>query len=186
MHRVLFPLLVRGQHRFPRSTPGTNQRLMRRYLGPALQVAQSSLLLNTPMPMRHRETEAAVPLAQAQEAYDRVVKLVVGERLAANFPLEIRFVRGDQGWLSPAYGGDACQIGAYTTDGPGRERYFAGFWECMAGLDARPHWGKELHHTARELAPLYPRFQDYLALRDELDPDRVFDNAFLRQVLAIA
>jgi L-gulonolactone oxidase len=183
MHRALFPLLVRGQHRYPRSTPGTNQRLMRAYLGPALQVAQSSLLLNTPMPMRHRETEAAVPLGQAQEAYDRVVDLVLGERLAANFPFEVRFVRGDQGWLSPAYGGDACQIGAYTTDGPDRERYFAGFWQRMSGLDARPHWGKELHHTAEQLAPLYDRFTDFVALRDELDPDHVFDNAFLRQVL---
>jgi FAD/FMN-containing dehydrogenase len=183
MHRALFPLLVRGQHRFPRSTPGTNQRLMRRYLGPALQVAQSSLLLNTPMPMRHRETEASVPLDQAQEAYARVVDLVLDERLAANFPLEVRFVRGDRGWLSPAYGAGACQIGAYTTDGPDRERYFAGFWERMAGLDARPHWGKELHHTAEQLAPLYHRFADFLELRDELDPERVFDNAFLRQVL---
>jgi L-gulonolactone oxidase len=183
MHRALFPLLVRGQHRFPRSTPGTNQRLMRAYLGPALQVAQSSLLLNTPMPMRHRETEASVPLDQAQEAYGRVVDLVLGERLAANFPFEVRFVRGDRNWLSPAYGPGACQIGAYTTDGPDRERYFAGFWERMAGLDARPHWGKELHHTAAQLAPLYHRWADFLELRDELDPERVFDNGFLRQVL---
>ena len=183
MHQALFPLLVRGQHRFPRSTARTNQRLMRAYLGPALQVAQSSLLLNTPMPVRHRETEAAVPLEQAQEAYDRVVDLVLGEGLAANFPFEVRFVRKDRSWLSPAYGADTCQIGAYTTDGPDRERYFAGFWERMAGLDARPHWGKELHHTAAHLAPLYRRFPDFLALRDELDPDRVFDNAFLRQVL---
>jgi len=183
MHRGVFPVLVRGQHRYPRSTAGTNQRMMRRYLGPSLQVAQSSLLLNTPMPIRHRETEAALPLGQAQTAYDRVVDLVLEERLAANFPLEVRFVRGDEGWLSPAYGGDTCQIGAYTTDGPDRERYFAGFWERMAGLDARPHWGKELHHTSAHLAPLYHRFDDFRALRDELDPDRVFDNAFLRQVL---
>jgi hypothetical protein len=54
----------------------------------------------------------------------------------------------------------------------------------MSGLDARPHWGKELHHTAEHLAPLYDRFGDFLALRDELDPERVFDNAFLRQVLS--
>ncbi|MDP9183906.1 MAG: FAD-linked oxidoreductase, partial [Actinomycetota bacterium] len=94
-----------------------------------------------------------------------------------------RFVKGDANWLSPAYGGDTCQIGAYSTDGPHRERYFAGFWEAMEGLDARPHWGKELHHTSERIAALYPRFQRFQALRDELDPDRVFDNAFLRQVL---
>ena len=185
MHRSVFPAVVAVSHRRPSMVAGTNQRLMRSYIGPRVQVAQSSLVLNTPMPVRHRETEAAVPIEQAQEAYDRVVELVLGEGIAANFPLEARFVRGDANWLSPAYGGDTCQLGAYTTDGPDRERYFAGFWDAMHGLTARPHWGKELHHTAASIAPLYPRLQRFRALRDELDPDRVFDNAFLRQVLAI-
>jgi FAD/FMN-containing dehydrogenase len=183
MHRALFPGLVALGHRRPGWGHGINDRLSGSYLGPRLQVAQSSLVLNTPMPLRHRETEASVPLARAQEAYDRVVGLVRGERLAADFPLEVRFVRGDDGWLSPAYGGDVAQIGAYATDGPHRARYFAGFWEAMTGLDARPHWGKELHQEGAELAPLYPAYQDFLALRDALDPERVFDNAFLRQVL---
>lgn len=183
MHRVLFPGLVAVGHRRPGWAHAINERLSGSYLGPRVQVAQSSLVLNTPMPLRHRETEAAMPLAHAQEAYDRVVALVRRERLAADFPLEARFVRGDDTWLSPAYGGDTCQLGAYATDGPHRERYFAGFWEAMAGLEARPHWGKELHQDGAELAPLYPAYQDFLALRDALDPERVFDNAFLRQVL---
>ncbi|HUR14912.1 MAG TPA: D-arabinono-1,4-lactone oxidase [Mycobacteriales bacterium] len=184
MHRGLFHGLVALGHRRPGWAHGINDRLSGSYLGPRVQVAPSSLVLNTPMPLRHRETEAAVPLAHAQEAYDRVVELVRSERLAADFPLEVRFVRGDANWLSPAYGGDTCQIGAYATDGPHRARYFAGFWEAMDGLDARPHWGKELHQRAADLAPMYPAYKDFLALRDELDPERVFDNAFLRQVLS--
>jgi FAD/FMN-containing dehydrogenase len=184
MHRALFPALVGVSHRRPRMVPRTNQRLMRTYLGPATQVGQSGLVLNTPMPLRHRETEAAVRLPMAQEGYERVVELVLRERIAADFPLEVRFVKGDANWLSPAYGGDTCQIGAYTTDGPHRDRYFAGFWEAMEGLDARPHWGKELHQNGAEITTRYPRYQRFLALRDELDPGRVFDNAFLRQVLS--
>jgi FAD/FMN-containing dehydrogenase len=184
MHRGLFHGLVALGHRRPGWAHGINDRLSGSYLGPRLQVAQSSLVLNTPMPLRHRETEAALPLDQAQQAYDRVVALVLTERLAADFPLEVRFVRGDDTWLSPAYGGDTCQIGAYATDGPHRARYFAGFWEAMTGLDARPHWGKELHQDAADLAPRYPAYRDFLALRDALDPERVFDNAFLRQVLS--
>lgn len=184
MHRGLFPPLVAVQHRRPQWVPGINERLHRSYLGPRVQVAQSSLVLTTPMPLRHRETEAAVPLHQAQEAYERVVSLVRAERLAADFPLEVRFVRGDDGWLSPAYGADTCQIGAYCTDGPHRERYFTGFWEALQGLHARPHWGKELHQEGPQIAACYPAYQDFLDLRDALDPERVFDNAFLRQVLS--
>jgi hypothetical protein len=37
--------------------------------------------------------------------------------------------------------------------------------------------------TAADLAPAYPRFGDFLAMRDRLDPDRVFTNAHLRRVL---
>ncbi|MDP9183481.1 MAG: FAD-binding protein, partial [Actinomycetota bacterium] len=65
IHRALFPAVVSLGRRRPRMVPGTNQRLMRTYLGPTTQVAQSSLVLNTPMPLRHRETEAALPMAQA-------------------------------------------------------------------------------------------------------------------------
>ena len=47
----------------------------------------------------------------------------------------------------------------------------------MRSLNARPHWGKELDHTAAELRPLYPAFDRFLALRNALDPDRVFGTA---------
>lgn len=183
LHRYLFPAMIRVQHRRPDWVPAINARLSRSYLGPARQVGASSLLLNTPMPVVHRETEGALPLARAGEAVARVVALVERERIGANFPLEVRFVKGDEAWLSPAYGGDTCQLGAYTTDGPHRARFFAGVWEALRPLGARPHWGKELDHDAAELASLYPEHGRFRALRDELDPDRVFDNAFLRQVL---
>ena len=181
LHRWVFPAMVRLQHRRPDVVPTLNERHSGFYLGPSGLVGQSSLMLNTPMPVVHRETEAAVPLAEAGELVDRVVRRVQRDRISANFPLEVRFVRGDDGWLSPAEGRDTCQVGAYATDGPDRARYFRAFWEEVG--TARPHWGKELHHAAEDLAPLYPRWQEFLSLRKELDPDGVFDGPFLRQVL---
>ena len=47
----------------------------------------------------------------------------------------------------------------------------------------RPHWGKVHTLGAADLAPLYPRFEEFLALRDRLDPDRVFANDYLERVL---
>ena len=76
-------------------TAGINERLSRTYLGAASQVGRDTLMLNTPMPMRHRETEAAVPLTVAPEAVRRVLGLFADGRPAVSFPLEIRFVRGD-------------------------------------------------------------------------------------------
>jgi FAD/FMN-containing dehydrogenase len=183
MHRVVFPAMVALQHRRPAVTAGLNRRLSRVYLGAASQVGPSGLMLNTPMPVRHRETEAALPLSRAAEAVGSVLGLFAGGRPAANFPLEIRFVRGDDTWLSPAQGADTCQIGAYTTAGPDCDDYFAGFWRVLRPLGARPHWGKELDHDAAELRACYPTFDRFLALRDELDPHRVFAGAVHDRIL---
>jgi L-gulonolactone oxidase len=183
MHRSVFPAMVALQRRRPTITAGINERLSRVYLGAASQVGPAGLMLNTPMPMRHRETEAAVPLSVAPEAVRRVLALFRDGRPAVSFPLEIRFVRGDESWLSPAFGADTCQVGAYTTEGPDCASYFSSFWEVMRSLGARPHWGKELDHTAAELRPLYPAYERFLAVRDVLDPDRVFGGTFHRRVL---
>ena len=41
----------------------------------------------------------------------------------------------------------------------------------MNGLEGRPHWGKLHTRTAADLAPSYPRWAEFQALRDRLDPD---------------
>ena len=53
----------------------------------------------------------------------------------------------------------------------------------MRAHDGRPHWGKLHTLGAADLAPVYPRFADFLALRDRLDPDGLFTNGYLDRVL---
>jgi len=114
---------------------------------------------------------------------ERVVRMIGREGVRALFPLEVRFVKGDTGWMSPAYGRDTCQIGAYTAEGSDLERYFAGFWREMRAMGARPHWGKEMDHSRDELRALYPEAGRFLALRDELDPERRFGGPFHARAL---
>jgi L-gulonolactone oxidase len=40
------------------------------------------------------------------------------------------------------------------------------------------HW-----RTADDLRPVYPRFDEFVATRDTVDPDRVFGNTYLETVL---
>ena len=61
--------------------------------------------------------------------------------------------------------------------------YFALMEPILRAHDGRPHWGKVHTWTAADLAPAYPRFGEFLALRDRLDPDRVFANDHLGRVL---
>ncbi|HNC94272.1 MAG TPA: D-arabinono-1,4-lactone oxidase, partial [Solirubrobacterales bacterium] len=49
--------------------------------------------------------------------------------------------------------------------------------------DGRPHWGKLHFRTAEDLAPSFPRWADFQKVRDELDPNRNFSNAYVTEVL---
>jgi L-gulonolactone oxidase len=53
----------------------------------------------------------------------------------------------------------------------------------MNGVEGRPHWGKMHYQTARTLAPRYPQWDRFIGVRERLDPNRVFANAYLERVL---
>ena len=53
----------------------------------------------------------------------------------------------------------------------------------MTVIGGRPHWGKLHTRGAEYLHGVYPKFADFVALRDELDPARRFSNPYLDQVL---
>ena len=53
----------------------------------------------------------------------------------------------------------------------------------MTAHGGRPHWGKVHTRDAAYFAGVYPRFGEFTALRDRLDPDRLFGNDYLRRVL---
>jgi hypothetical protein len=53
----------------------------------------------------------------------------------------------------------------------------------MLGFDGRPHWGKEHSLDAEALRGVVPRLDDFLRVRDELDPERRFANPYLERVL---
>jgi FAD/FMN-containing dehydrogenase len=180
---ALFQGVLAVERARPRWIPAMNRALARVYLDRPARVGASTLMLTTPMPVRHRETEGAVPMTRAAEAFDRIVRMLSRDQLAVNVPLELRFVRGDDAWMSPAEGADTCQLGAYAGGVPDVDRYFAGFWRELRALGARPHWGKELDHEAAELATLFPGMARFQALRDRLDPARIFAGPFHQRIL---
>jgi FAD/FMN-containing dehydrogenase len=180
LHAYVFPALLRIE-RARALVPRFNRLVSGSFVRPR-RVGPSALMLSTPMPARHRETEAAMPLERAGEALERVVRAIDRAGVRVDFPLEIRFVRGDAGWMSPAHGADTCQIGAYCF-GRDADAYFAAFWREMRAVGARPHWGKELDHGAEEVRALWPQAPRFLSLRDELDPDRLFGSAFHTRTL---
>jgi len=136
------------------------------------------------MPPVHREMEYAVPVGGTRQAVRELVDFVRREQVRVNFIAEVRFVKGDTGWISPAHGGDVCQLGAYIGHSADTEAYYRGFEERMLALGGRPHWGKEFFAPASTVRGRYPRMGDWLALVDELDPTGTFRGPFLRRLRA--
>ena len=57
---------------------------------------------------------------------------------------------------------------------------------ALAPFAARPHWGKLHTRTAEQLAPLYPRWGEFQAARRAFDPQGMFSNDYLDQVLGVS
>ena len=97
---------------------------------------------------------------------------------------EIRTVAPDPLWLSGSH--DEAVVGFHFTwelDEPGVYAVLPDIEATLLPLGARPHWGKCFVASAPELAPLYPRWEDFQRLREARDPGRKFGGAFLDRVL---
>jgi L-gulonolactone oxidase len=55
-----------------------------------------------------------------------------------------------------------------------------------AAVGGRPHWGKLHGLDAAALRSRYPAFDDFVAVRDRLDPTGVLANRYLDRVLGPA
>jgi L-gulonolactone oxidase len=112
-----------------------------------------------------------------------VFDLVERQRLPVLFPLEVRFGAPDDAFLSPSAGRDSCYVAVHQYRGMGFETYFRAVEAIMREYGGRPHWGKRHYRSAADLAPVYPDFDRFLAVRDRTDPRRVFSNDYVDRVL---
>ena len=133
--------------------------------------------------VRFREGEYFVPRDALVPALRELWRWVEEHDEPVSFPFEIRFVRSDDIWLSPAYERESAVVAFHQYHRMPHERWFSVCEDVLGAAGGRPHWGKMHRLDASALHPLYPRFDDVLAVRDEVDPGRVFANPYLERVL---
>eukprot|EP00054_Salpingoeca_dolichothecata_P014998 m.85511 g.85511 ORF g.85511 m.85511 type:complete len:170 (+) comp21273_c0_seq4:19-528(+) len=61
--------------------------------------------------------------------------------------------------------------------------FFSGFEQICLAEGGRPHWGKDFYLTSNELKDLFPKWNDFQAVRQIMDPDGIFMNDYLDRVL---
>ncbi len=133
--------------------------------------------------LKFTEMEYSIPRANAREAVERVLAIAARPEFEVCFPIEVRFAAGDDAMLSPAHGRDSCYVAVHHDRHGDWQPYFEAVAAVMAEYGGRPHWGKRHQLGATELAKLYPRFEDFKAVRSRLDPDSRFANPYTEQVL---
>ena len=133
--------------------------------------------------VRFTEMEYALPREHGPEAARRVIEWVRSNEYPVFFPIEMRVTAADDALLSPSHERETTYVAVHQYQGMEWRPYFEAVEEIMNSYEGRPHWGKRHFQTAATLAPRYPRWADFQAARDELDPDRVFSNEYAERVL---
>jgi L-gulono-1,4-lactone dehydrogenase len=133
--------------------------------------------------VRFREMEYAIPLEAVPEAFREVRGLIERKGWRISFPIEVRAAASDDNWLSTAYGRETGYIAVHRYFREDSREYFEAVEDIMRGFGGRPHWGKMHTQTAETLRSVYARFDDFVRVRDDLDPERRFANPYLDRVL---
>lgn len=133
--------------------------------------------------VRFTEMEYAIDADQVIEAFTELQAVIDREGWRISFPVEVRFAAADDLWMSTAYQRRSAYIAVHRVAGEDPLPYFQVVEQIMSARGGRPHWGKMHWRAAADMSQSYPRFGDFLALRDDLDPQGVFTNDYLRRVL---
>ena len=166
----------------PSIIPGLNRRVVP-LMQPSKVVDHAYRVYASRRSIPFTEMEYGIPREAAAEAVRRLVALIERRGLAVAMPYEVRFTKGDDAHLSTAAGRDTCYIAVHQYRGMDFDAYFRGVERIMDDYGGRPHWGKRHFQTAASLAPRYPDWDAFQAVRRRLDPDGVFTNDYVERVL---
>jgi FAD-linked oxidoreductase len=150
---------------------------------PVDEVNYSHLIFATPRAVRFQEMEYSIPAQHFTAVIGAIQEVINTRRFEVNFPVECRFVRGDDIWLSPAYQRDSAYVAVHMYRGMPYQDYFRAIEEIFTRYDGRPHWGKMHTRDAAYLAAHYPHWDNFRRVRAALDPQGVFLNDYLRRLL---
>ena len=143
---------------------------------------ESFRIFASPRRVRFVEMEYSIPVEACASALDDVRSMIDRRKFLVNFPVEVRFTAADDAVLSTAHGRDSAYIAVHMYCGMDYEPYFRAVEEIMLSHGGRPHWGKMHFLTERELSGMYPEWAKFQVVRQHLDPEGTFENAYVRRV----
>ncbi|WP_233517674.1 D-arabinono-1,4-lactone oxidase [Geodermatophilus marinus] len=180
-----FAGVVAAGRRVPALVPPL-ARFSARALGPRTWTDHSHRVFVSRRRVRFLEMEYAVPRGEAPAVLAELRRVHAAGDWRTAFPVEVRLAAADDVPLSTAGGRDTAYVAAHVPAGTDPGPWFCALESIAAAVGGRPHWGKLHGLDAGALRERYPRFDEFLAVRDRLDPTGVLANAHLDRVLGPA
>jgi L-gulonolactone oxidase len=160
-------------------------RLCAQTFSESTRVGHSNEIFPNPRWVRFNEMEYAVPAERGPEVFLEIKRFIEDEQLDVLFPIEYRYVRGDDIPLSPFYQRDSAVLSCHVFKGKPFERYFRGAEQIFLKYGGRPHWGKMHQLDGAQLRALYPEWDAFHQMRQRLDPQGLFISPYLERTFGV-
>lgn len=152
---------------------------------PAEVVNESEKVFSYDCLFQQYVTDWAIPREKTPYVLNRMKKWLDESGFFAHMPVEVRFTKGDDIYMSPAYGRDTCFINIIMYRPYGKfiphEDYWNFYEDLVLSVGGRPHWAKAHKMDPDTFSTLYPRFDDFRNICRKLDPHHIFVNAYLER-----
>tara|TARA_A100001391_G_scaffold184201_1_gene151879 strand:- start:24879 stop:26246 length:1368 start_codon:yes stop_codon:yes gene_type:complete len=132
--------------------------------------------------VRFNEMEYTVPAEQGVTCLRQLCEAIREHDINAFFPIEFRYVAADDTMLSMFSQRPGATISVHQYYKQDYRPLFEVAEPVLRRCQGRPHWGKLHGLGAAQLRELYPRFDDFLAIRRELDPQGRLLNDHLKRL----
>lgn len=148
-------------------------------------VDQSFKIFNFNCLFKQYVTEWAIPQDKTDYVLKKLQSWIKESGVKVHFPVEVRFVKKDDIYMSPCYNQDVCFINIvsyrpYDTFIP-FESYFKYYEELMMSVGGKPHWAKAHSLTAADIEKMYPKINKFREVCQKLDPHGMFHNGYLER-----
>jgi len=181
-----FDAMMRGGAKMPVALRAATFDAALKSIPPSENVDVSYRILANVRNGRFNEMEYELPREAGADCLREILRTIRDQEIDIAFPLEYRYVKGDDISLSMFHGRDSASISVHNFWDIDYRPYFAVIEPIFWKYEGRPHWGKVHTLTAERLRTLYPAWQTFLDIRADLDPEGRLLNDHLRTVFGLS
>jgi FAD/FMN-containing dehydrogenase len=169
---------------------GEHFETVRRFKDASDLVGNVYQILCKGIPAPQINCEVAVPLHRMTEALETLQAWQQANPGVLHYPFILRCTGPSEAWLSAAHGQSVCWVGFLVylaADGTfvnGSMEQMRELQQLLVPLGGIPHFGKHLAMDLYDFPALLPRWNDFVALKRELDPHGRFENRWLSDLFA--